>query len=67
MIETVITIKLKTNRETFEQKEFQEVLSDIKSGKMKRRFESVEKENEWIMKADCTYWTNYKQAIKGLD
>jgi hypothetical protein len=64
MIETVITIKLKTDRETFEQKDFQEVLNQIKSGKMRREFESGGRKDKWTIKADCTYWTNYKQAIK---
>jgi len=54
-VETVITISLKTSKEVFESKEFQDVINSIKTGEMKREFEKSLK-----MKAACTYWTNYK-------
>ena len=61
MIETVITIKLKTDQKTFEAPHFQEVLQSIKTGEMRRNFESARKTDKWIVTADCSYWTNYKQ------
>jgi hypothetical protein len=62
-IETVITIKFKTSRETFESDEFQKIIEMIRSGEMKREFE---KDNSKVkVKAACTYWTNYKQVTRG--
>lgn len=62
MVETVITIKLKTTVETFESSEFQAVLDKINNGELKRDFENG---NIKDTRATVTYWTNYKK-IKNL-
>lgn len=61
-IKTVITLSFETDVETFESKEFQEVINSIKTGEMKREFEKDK--NKVKLKATCTYWTNYKQICK---
>lgn len=57
MVETVITIKLKTTVETFESSEFHAVLDKINNGELKRDFENGKIKD---MRATITYWTNYK-------
>jgi len=59
MIETVITMKIKTTREQFESKVFQDMLNDIKTGKLSRDLKEA-RHGKLIENASVTYWTNYK-------
>ncbi len=59
MIETVITLKFKTTKEQFEHKDFQEMLNEVKSGKLARDFKD-DKHGKKVKDVTCVYWTNYK-------
>ena len=59
MIETVITMKIKTTKEQFESKDFQELLNDVKTGKLSREMKDA-KHGKMVEDVAVSYWTNYK-------
>ena len=59
MIETVITIKIKTTKDQYESDDFQDLINQIRTGKLSREMKDA-KHGKMVESVDITYWSNYK-------